>query len=87
MIDLSDDNDPMLFAVTIPNGRLIVQYMEILAAVQARVGSDAQPDVANVVSAMREHSRTPEVAKAATDAVLVAAWHRMTAAVTKSGNG
>jgi len=87
MIDLSEDNDPMLFAVGLPCGRLVVQYMEILATVQASVQGGVEPSTNDVVKAIRESSRTPDVAQAATDAMLVAAWHRMTTKVSTAGNG
>lgn len=87
MIDLSDDNDPMLFKITLPNGALIVQYMEVLATIQASMAPNAEPSSASVVKAIRESSRTPPIAANASDAVLIAAWHRMTTAVTTMGNG
>lgn len=85
MIDLNDDNDPMLFSVTLPSGKLICQYMEVLATVQGM--TDKEPTIEHVVRAIRESSRTPEVAKATPDAMLVAAWQRMSKAVDAQGNG
>ena len=87
MIDLNDENDPMLFAVTLPNGRLIVQYMEVVATIQGMVANGADPGIPEVCRAIRDMSRTPEVAKGASDAVLTAAWARMTQAVNSAGNG
>jgi hypothetical protein len=85
MIDLNDDNDPMLFAVTLPIGKLVCQYMEVVASVQGI--TDKEPTMENIVRAIREASRTPDVAKSAPDAVLVAAWQRMSKAVDAQGNG
>jgi hypothetical protein len=87
MIDLNDENDPMLFAVTLPNGRLIVQYMEVVATIQGMVANGSDPGIPEVCRAIRDMSRTPEVAKGASDAVLTAAWARMTQAVNSAGNG
>lgn len=87
MHDLTDDNDPMLFGMTLPCGRLVVQYMEVLAAVQAALPENAEPKPADIVKGIREASRTPDAAHAASDAMLVAAWHRMTVAVQAAGNG
>lgn len=86
MHDLTDDNDPMLFGMTLPSGRLVIQYMEVLAAVQASLPENAEPKPADIVRGMRETARTPDTARAATDAMLVAAWHRMTVAVQAAGN-
>ena len=86
MIDLSDDNDPMLFAVTLPNGRLVVQYMEVLTTVQEAIGLSTEPKVSDICNGIRKGCRTPEVAEGATDAHLIAAWHRMTSAVQAAGN-
>lgn len=87
MKELNDDNDPMLFGMTLPCGRVVIQYMEVLAAVQASVPDGGDPKPADIVKAIRETSRTPETAALASDAMLVAAWHRMTVAIEKSGNG
>lgn len=87
MIDLNEDNDPMLFSCRIPSGTLVVQYMEAVATLQESCGTDAQPTIAHIAAAIRKSSRTPEVAQQASDAHLIAAWHRMTAAVAASGNG
>jgi len=86
MIEFNDDNDPMLFAMTVPAGRLIVQYMEVLATAQAGMVNGAEPNIQQIAEAIRSASRTPDVAKASTDAHLIAAWHRMTLAVQKQGN-
>lgn len=87
MIDLNDENDPMLFSITLPNGKLIVQYMEVISTVQAIISGSAEPGIPEICRAIRESSRTPDVAKNATDAVLTAAWARMTQAVNSAGNG
>jgi hypothetical protein len=85
MIELNDDNDPLLFAIRLPNGTLICQYMEIVATVQALAPNNMDPSMETVVAAIRKSARTPEVAKAADDSVLIAAWHRMTKAMEASG--
>lgn len=87
MIDLNDENDPMLFAVTLPNGRLIVQYMEVVSTIQGIISGSTDPGIPEICRAIRECSRTPEVAKNASDAMLTAAWARMTQAVNSAGNG
>jgi hypothetical protein len=87
MIDLTEDNDPMLFCVQIPSGKLIVQYMETLATLQDAAGLQEQPSVPQIAKAIRDSARTKEVAAEASDAVLIAAWHRMTARVQAAGNG
>lgn len=87
MIELNDENDPMLFAVTIPAGQLIVQYMEVLTHIHAHMAPEAQPSTAEIADALRKASRTPSVAAQATDATLIAAWARMSARVAQAGNG
>lgn len=85
MIELNDDNDPLLFAVTLPNGRLICQYMEVVATVQALAPNNGEPGVDVMVEAIRKSSRTPDVAAAANASHLIAAWHRMTKAMEAAG--
>lgn len=87
MIELNADNDPMLFAVTIPAGQLIVQYMEVIATIHAGMSPDTEPKSEEIVAAIRKASRTPEVAAAASDAHLIAAWARMSQRVASAGNG
>jgi hypothetical protein len=87
MIDLNDDNDPMLFAVNTPNGQLIVQYMEVVANLQHVMVNGQDPTPADICAAIRSTSRTPAVASTASDAVLFAAWHRMSTRVNEKGNG
>ena len=86
MIDLNDDNDPMLFAITLPQGKLIVQYMEVLTGVQAACNG-VEPSTKDIIAAIRLCARTQDVASAAPDHVLLAAWARMTTAVQNAGNG
>jgi hypothetical protein len=87
MIDLNDDNDPMLFSVQLPTGdRLVVQYMEVMAELQSFAGDAANPDISLVLRAIRSAARTKAVASTASDASLVAAWYRMTDAVNRQGN-
>jgi len=86
MINLSDDNDPMLFAVSLPQGTLILQFMEVAAAIAASQRPDAEPTQADVLAAIRTASRTPDVAGALPDNVLIAAWHRINKAVETAGN-
>lgn len=85
MIDLSDNDDPMLFAVTVPQGRLVCQFMEVIAAAQG-IAFGKEPTVQDLCRAIREASRTPDVAKAAPDHVLIAAFSRMQKAVESAGN-
>jgi hypothetical protein len=87
MIDLNDDNDPMLFAVNTPNGQLIVQYMEVVASLQSVMTDSKEPTPSDICNAIRSNSRTHSVASLASDAILFAAWHRMTMRVNEKGNG
>jgi hypothetical protein len=87
MIDLNEDNDPMLFAVNTPVGQLIVQYMEVVASLQNVMINNQEPTPSDICNAIRSNSRTPSVASLASDAVLFAAWHRMTMRVNEKGNG
>lgn len=86
MIDLNDDNDPYLFAVTFPGGKLVVQYMEVLAAMREAIVADATPTSEDIVAAVRKASRTPDLAGNLADYEIIAAWHRMTKAMEKAGN-
>lgn len=86
MIDLNDDNDPMLFKVSVPNGQLLVQYMEVVHTLQASGSADPNPSADKIVAAIRRAARTPEVARDASDATLIAVWYRMTMMVGKTGN-
>jgi hypothetical protein len=86
MIEMNENDDPMLFSVGIPTGRLIVQYMEVAATMQALVSQGETPNNQHIVRAIREASRTPEVAKIATDAMLIAAWQRIHTRVATAGN-
>jgi hypothetical protein len=87
VIDLTEDNDPMLFRIAVPSGSLIVQWNELVAAVQKRnqFGQN-QPTVADIAESIRAVSRTPEVAANAADEVLFAAFARLGKAVTNAGN-
>jgi hypothetical protein len=84
MIDLTEDNDPMLFRIQIPTGSLIVQWTEVCAAAQP--SGNAQPTVADLASAVRKVTRTPDVAAKATDEVLVAVCERIARTLKHSGN-
>lgn len=86
MIHLSDEDDPMLFSLALPSGQLIVQYMEVLALLQAKVPAGTDPTPGQIVEGLREACRTPEVAKQASDHVLLAAWARMSGRVQAAGN-
>lgn len=86
MIHLDDDNDPMLFSVVLPNGTLILQYMEVLVALQAVVNS-SEPTHAQIAHAIRSACRSTTVAADASDAHLIAAWHRIGVAVMSAGKG
>lgn len=85
MIELNDDNDPQLFAITLPSGRLVLQYMEVGAVLNAIAGTNT-PTAEQVVRAVREAARTKDVAAAATDAELFAAFERVSRRVQQSGN-
>ena len=88
MKNLTDDNDPLLFAIDLPAGKLIVQYLEVMAAVQAALPSDQkEPDPSIVLKCLRECSRTPDVAKSLSDPMLLAAWMRVMQAAESAGNG
>jgi hypothetical protein len=86
MIDLNDENDPFLFSVTLPAGKLVVQYMETLSALQESLPQNAQPTMANIIEAVRRTSRSKEVAANAQDWEITAAWLRMTKAMETAGN-
>lgn len=86
MVNLNNDNDPMLFSVELPSGdRLILQFMEVFADLQTQVGT-TEPTPPQVLAAIRRAARTPEVAASATDPVLLAAWHRISTVVGTQGN-
>lgn len=84
MIDLNEDNDPLLFRVQIPTGSLIVQWTEVCAAAQQ--SNEGKPTVKDLADAVRKVSRTPEIAAGATDEVLVAACERIARAIKNAGN-
>jgi hypothetical protein len=84
MIDLNDQNDPLLFKVTVPSGDLIVQWTEVIAAL-APQASEA-PGVGDVAAAIRKVARTPDVAASATDEILFAVFARIGKAVERAGN-
>lgn len=85
MIELTNDNDPLLFSVTLPIGNLICQYMEVVVTIQAICPTSSEPTADMVVQAIRKSSRTPEIAAAANDEWIISAWHRMTKALEASG--
>ena len=86
MIELKDEDDPMLFAVTLPSGRLVVQYMECIATLKAFVRDESAPMLEEIARAVRESARTPEVARNAPDPHLFAAFMRIQDRVTHAGN-
>ena len=87
MIDLNEDNDPMLFRVTIPTGALVIQWNELVASVQKRsIAGGEQPTVADIANAIRAVARTPEVAQEGADEVLFAVFARLGKAVQNAGN-
>lgn len=86
-IELTDSDDPLLFAITLPAGRLVFQVNEIVATTQGFASGNGNPTVADIVRAMREGSRTQEVAKNATDAQLFAAYARAAQRMEQAGNG
>ena len=78
----------MLFRIAIPSGSLIVQWNELVAAVQKRnqSGQNTQPTVADIADSIRSVARTPNVAASAADEVLFAVFARLGKAVTNAGN-
>jgi hypothetical protein len=84
MIDLNDNDDPLLFAADVGHGKLIFQYTEVVAALGGLVKD--QPEVADVVRAMRKASRTPEIAAETPDEKLFALFVRVAKLVEKQGN-
>jgi len=84
MIDLNDQNDPLLFKVTIPSGDLIVQWTEVVAALAPQASEN--PGVGDVAAAIRKVARTPDVAASATDEILFAVFARIGKAVERAGN-
>lgn len=84
MIDLNDNDDPLLFGADIGGGKLIFQYTEVVAALGGMVKE--QPEVADVARAMRKAARTPEVAQATSDEKLFALFVRVAKMVEKQGN-
>jgi hypothetical protein len=86
MIDLNNENDPLLFSITIPAGRLVVQWHECVAAVQ-KMNINGEPSLEQIAQAIRKSARTPEIAADSTDEVLFAAFARMAQAAEKAGNG
>lgn len=85
-IELNETDDPMLFAVSVPAGRLVFQFTEVTATLQGMTQNGEQPGVPELARAMREACRTPEVAKNATDAQLFAAYARAAQRVEQAGN-
>lgn len=90
MIDLNDENDPMLFSIALPNGKLVLQFMEVIAEINATMpaGTDKEAQIPPelLCKAIRKVARTPAVAAInAPDHQLVAAWGRMVQAVESSG--
>lgn len=87
MIHLDDASDPLLFSAEVPAGQIVLQYMEVVMKLQAQAGdaSLAAPTPEQIVNAIRDGCRTPEVAKATPDHVLFALWHRIAMRVSDAG--
>ena len=85
MIELNNENDPLLFSITIPSGRLVLQWHECIAVLQ-KMNITGEPSLKHVVDAVRSAARTPEVAKESSDEALFAAFARIATAAEKSGN-
>lgn len=85
-VTLSDSDDPLLFDVPVPAGRLVFQFNEVTATLQAIVPPNGQSGVPEIARAMREGCRTTEIAAASTDAQLFAAWARVYKLVDAAGN-
>lgn len=86
MIELNDDNDPYLFAVTLPSGRIVIQYLEVLCALKELMPDGREPNVDELAAAIRKAARTKEAAASATAAELFSAWVRVNARATELGN-
>ncbi len=84
MIDLNENDDPLLFRAQVPAGSLVIQWTEVLAAL-AKPGQQ-EPGVQDVAQAIRKVSRTPEVAAESTDEILFAVFARAAKAVERAGN-
>lgn len=85
MIDLTENDDPMLFRLQTPAGALVMQWNEVIACL-SKLGTQAEPSVADVAAAIRKVSRTPEVAAGCSDEILFAAFARVSKAVDQAGN-
>jgi len=85
-IELTDEDDPMLFAVTVPAGRLVFQFNEVTATLQAISPPQGQPGLPEIARALRESSRTLDVAAASSEAQLFAAYARAAKRVDTAGN-
>lgn len=84
MIDLNENDDPLLFRAQVPAGSLVMQWTEVLAAL-AKPGQ-GEPSVQDVAAAIRKVARTPEVAAGSTDEILFAVFARAAKAVERAGN-
>jgi hypothetical protein len=87
MIDLNDENDPLLFCVTLPCGKLIFQFAEVGIAIQEETAAGATPTTASIAAAIRKVARTKDTAEAATPEQIVAAFSRASDAVERAGKG
>jgi hypothetical protein len=89
MIDLNDDNDPMLFCATVHTkdgpAKLILQYMEVAAAAQSITPQGSEPTTAHIIQAIRKAARTPGIAENTPDEMLVSLWYRMSKAIETAG--
>lgn len=89
MIDLTDENDPYLFAATTPEGhRAIFQWLEVTSSIADVLSAATTTDaasIATIVGSMRKNTRTPDALTAVADAWLWGVFVRMSETVTKAG--
>lgn len=85
-VNLTDDDDPLLFSLTLPEGVLILQWAEVLAAL-AKSNVTGTPEVQQVADAIRKVARSKDVAAACSDERLFAAFARIGKVADAQGNG
>jgi len=84
-INLTDDDDPLLFNLSLPEGQLVLQWAEVLAALQ-KANVTGAPEVGQVADAIRRVARSKDVAACCSDERLFAAFARIGKAAEASGN-
>ena len=85
MIELTNENDPLLFCVTMPDdSRLVVQWNECLASIQ-KMNIEGEPSVEQISQALRSSARTKDIAARSSDESLFAVFARIVEALDKTG--